>query len=134
MSMCATQITSHLCCVCHFQIHGCASKIPPVHRGQNFCVKCPPCVIQRPPRFLRGSSDHPPPPPPPPQQMQRRHSLYRKFWTCLKALGVWDNEEYLHRKEGRTVREDKMDIMPDCVIEVHMQHYTNRFLDVAHSR
>lgn len=33
-------------------------------------------------------------------------------------LGLWQDEQYLRRKELRTVRDDKRDIIPDCVIRV----------------
>ena len=51
--------------------------------------------------------------------------LYRKFWRCLKTLGVWRDEDYLSRKETRTARDDKREIMPDCVIEVRITHFIN---------
>ena len=36
----------------------------------------------------------------------------------MKDLGVWDDEEYLQRKEARTVRDDRHDIIPKCIITV----------------
>ena len=86
----------------------------PTLRGPNHCVKCfcAPCIIQKPPPFLRGSCD------PHPANAEKRHRLYKKFWRCLSDLGVWRDEEYIARKELRTVRDDRRDIMPDCVIEV----------------
>ena len=50
--------------------------------------------------------------------------LYRKFWRCLDRLGVWRDEGYLRRKEGRTRRDDRRDVMPDCVIEVSAKQNT----------
>ena len=87
----------------------------PVHRGANYCrdCLCSPCIIQCPPDYLWGSCG------PHPANAEKRHTLYRKFWRSLKALGVWHDEDYLRRKEARTVRDDRRDIMPDCVIEVH---------------
>ena len=38
----------------------------------------------------------------------------------MKTLGVWRDEDYLSRKESRTSRDDKREIMPDCVIEVRI--------------
>ena len=86
----------------------------PLLRGGDFCRYCllAPCIIVKPPEFLRGSCD------PHPANAEKRHMLYRKFWRCLKALGVWRDEEYLQRKEFRTARDDKRDVMPDCVIRV----------------
>ena len=86
----------------------------PVLRGANYCVYClcSPCIVTKPPIFLRGACD------PHPANAEKRYMLYRKFWRCLNAIGVWQNEEYLTRKELRTTRGDKRDIMPDCVIKV----------------
>ena len=86
----------------------------PLRRGPSHCEKClcSPCVIQRPPDFLRGCCD------PHPANAEKRYMLYRKFWRCLDRLGVWRDEGYLRRKERRTRRDDRRDVMPDCVIEV----------------
>jgi len=48
--------------------------------------------------------------------------LYNIFWQCLNSLDldVWKNEDYLKRKEARNVREDKKDIIPDCILTVHL--------------
>ena len=91
----------------------------PILRGPQHCPKClcAPCVIARPPNFLRGSCD------PHEANAEKRHCLYRKFWRCLRGLGVWADEEYLRRKEARTVRDDRRDIMPDCVLEVQSYHH-----------
>ena len=86
----------------------------PVFRGFNQCPHCfcEPCVISLPPDFLRGSCS------PHPANDEKRHRLYRMFWRLLKDLGLWADEEYLARKEARTVRDDKREIMPRCVITV----------------
>lgn len=83
-------------------------------RGPNHCQHClcAPCIVQHPPNFLRGQCD------PHPASAEKRHNLYRKFWRTLKDLQVWMDEEYLTRKELRTVRDDRRDIMPDCVVKV----------------
>ena len=86
----------------------------PELRGQNHCpfCLCTPCVIALPPDFLKGSCDaHP-------ANDEKRYQLYRKFWGLLSSLGVWRDPEYLQRKEMRTVRDDRRDIMPDCVLKV----------------
>ena len=36
----------------------------------------------------------------------------------MKDLGVWDDEEYLWRKEAWTVRDNRRDIIPKCIITV----------------
>ncbi len=66
-----------------------------------------------PPQYLMGSAG------PHEANDEKRYVLYRKFWRTLKGLGLWNNEEYLQRKELRTVRDDKRDVMPDFVIKVH---------------
>ena len=88
----------------------------PVHRGPNHCLNClcAPCIIEQPPDFLRGSCD------PHPANAEKRHMLYKKFWQCLNTLGVWRDEEYIRKKELRTARDDRRDIMPDCVIYVRI--------------
>ena len=86
----------------------------PELRGDNHCPSClcTPCVIVLPPDFLKGSCD------PHPANDEKRFQLYRKFWRLLNSLDVWRDEEYLQRKTRRTVRDDKREIMPACVIEV----------------
>ena len=86
----------------------------PVLRGPNHCEHClcTPCVISKPPHFLRGSCD------PHPANSEKRHMLYKRFWRCLSTLGVWKDEDYLRRKEARTALEDKRDIIPKCITEV----------------
>ena len=72
-----------------------------------------------PPEYLRGSAG------PHDANDEKRYVLYRKFWRTLKTLGLWQAEEYLMRKELRTVRDDKRDIIPNCVIRVCvMSHLT----------
>ena len=46
---------------------------------------------------------------------KKRHMLYKKFWRCLAP---WEYGKMRITKEARAVREDKRDIMPDCVIKV----------------
>ena len=41
---------------------------------------CAPCVIEKPPDFLRRSCG------PHPANTEKRHVLYRKFWRCLEGL------------------------------------------------
>ena len=86
----------------------------PVLRGSNHCrhCLCSPCIVMKPPNFLRGSCD------PHPANSEKRHMLYKKFWRCLSTLGFWRDEAYLRRKESRTQREDKREIIPDCIVEV----------------
>ena len=73
---------------------------------------CQPCTVDLPPTYLRGSAS------PHDANDEKRHVLYRKFWRTLKGLGLWEDAEYLRRKEMRTTKEDRRDIMPDCVIKV----------------
>ena len=69
-------------------------------------------MIALPPDFLTGACG------PHPANDEKRHRLYRKFWRLLQDVGLWGDEEYLRRKERQTVRHDKRDIMPKCVIVV----------------
>lgn len=86
----------------------------PVLRGENHCPHClcSPCVIQLPPDFLRGSCG------PHPANDEKRHCLYKMYWKVLKDLGVWGDEEYLKKKEARTSRDDRREIIPKCIITV----------------
>ena len=73
---------------------------------------CAPCVISLPPDFLKGSCDaHA-------ANDEKRHRLYKMFWGLLNDLGLWRDPEYLQRKEERTERDDRREILPHCVIEV----------------
>ena len=87
------------------------NHIVPVLCGPNHCsyCLCAPCIIQLPPEFLRGTSAN----------SEKHHRLYRLFWKLLKDLGVWHDAEYLERKAERTTRDDRRDILPQCVIEVN---------------
>ena len=40
----------------------------------------------------------------------------KKKKRTLKNLNLWMDEEYLQRKEERTVRDHKRDIIPNCII------------------
>ena len=89
-------------------------------RGPNHCsyCLCAPCVVQLPPDFLRGTCA------PHATNNEKRHRLYHLFWKLLKDLGVWRDTEYLGRKAQRTTRDDRRDILPQCVIEVNQLDYT----------
>ncbi len=39
----------------------------------------------------------------------------------MKDLGLWSDPEYLRRKQGRTVRHDRREVIPECIIEVREQ-------------
>ena len=86
----------------------------PILRGENHCSHCLCCpsVIQLPPEFLCGSAS------PHPANDEKRHRLYQLFWRLLSDVGLWGDEEYLQRKEGRTATYDKREIIPRCVITV----------------
>ena len=95
------------------------SRNYPVLHGRNSCpyCLCSPCVITLPPDFLRGACG------PHPANDEKRYRLYRAFWGLLNTLGVWRDEEYLQRKEQRTAREDKREIIPKCVIVISSNNY-----------
>ena len=86
----------------------------PELRGEDYCQHClcSPCLVTSPPDYLRGRCNaHP-------ANNEKRHRLYRLFWKTLRDVGVWKDEEYLLRKETRTSRYDKREIIPSCIIEV----------------
>ena len=94
----------------------------PVLRGDDYCQHClcSPCIINVPPDYLRDRCG------PHPANDEKRHRLYGLFWRTLKDLGVWRDEEYLQRKQEKTVIGDRRDIMPDCVIIVSYLYHTIR--------
>jgi len=99
-----------------------------VLRGPNHCSHClcAPCVVDMPPDFLKGSCDaHP-------ANAEKRHRLYRMFWRLLNDLCVWQDPEYLRRKERRTVRDDRRDILPPCIIQVIL-HNTCTCIMLVHT-
>ena len=87
---------------------------PPSLGGEDVCPYCrlSPCVIARPPSWLQGSCA------PCPTNHTRRYPLYRKMWTLLNRLGVWNDPYYMQRKQLYTTLFDKREVMPFCVITV----------------
>ena len=90
-----------------------STQVPQL-RGENHCpyCLCAPCLIEQPPDFLVGSAG------PHPANDEKRHMLYTKFWRLLADLCVWKDEEYIRRKQARTTRDDKREVMPKCVQQV----------------
>ena len=90
------------------------SPIIPILRGEDFYPHCffVPCIILRPPHYLRGMCG------PHLANNEKRHLLCIKFWRTLKDFNLWNDEKHLQRKEERTVRDDKRDIIPNCIITV----------------
>ena len=103
------------CCTVYRHLRG-YRKSPryPMLRGENHCPHClcAPCVIDVPPDFPKGSCDaHP-------ANAEKRHRLYRMFWGLVTELCLFKDPEYLCRKERKTVRDDRREILPTCVIQV----------------
>ena len=99
----------------------------PVLCGTRMCQHClcNLCVIKMRPEFLQGFCS------PHPANDEKWYRLYRLFWRMLNDLGLWKDEEYLTRKEARTVRHDKRDIMPSCVIKVGL-NFIHRLKFLTH--
>ena len=72
------------------------------------------CVTPRPPSCVRGSAEASL------GDITKRFRLYRKFWTLLGHLGVWNHPEYLDYKHTKTSVLDSWDVMPDCVLRVSL--------------
>ena len=85
----------------------------PLFLGSQPCTNCfcDPCVVLMAPDFLWGFCS------PHPANNEKHYRLYRLFWRKLKDLGLWKDEEYLATKETKTVRHDKRDIIPACVVK-----------------
>ncbi len=50
--------------------------------------------------------------------MSKRFKLYKKFWTLLGQLGVWNDPHYLALKVTKTSIIDRREVMPECVVTV----------------
>ena len=87
---------------------------PPSTGGDDVCPYCrlSPCIIARPPNWLRGSSQASL------GNQAKRFRLYKKFWTLLGQLGLWNDPHYLALKVTKTSIMDKRDVMPLCVVTV----------------
>ena len=87
---------------------------PPSIEGDDVCPYCrlSPCIIARPPNWLRGSA------PPNLGNMSKRFKLYKKFWTLLGQLGVWNDPHYLALKVTKTSIMDRREVMPECTVTV----------------
>ena len=75
------------------------------------CPTCyqTPCVIKQPPSWLRGSVA------PSLGNAAKRYRLYKRFWTLLGRLGVWNNHSYLATKALYTNNNDTREA---CVVKV----------------
>ncbi|XP_064389932.1 uncharacterized protein LOC135337855 isoform X2 [Halichondria panicea] len=82
---------------------------PPVLDGEGACPYChlSPCVRARPPSWLIGSAA------PNLGNMVKRYKLYRKYYTLLGHLGVWNHPLYMAYKATKTSGKD---VLPDCVL------------------
>ena len=87
---------------------------PPSLGGDDVCPHCrlSPCIITRPPNWLRGSSQASL------ANQTKRYPLYKKFWTLLGQLGVWNDPHYLALKATKTRINDRRDVMPLCIVNV----------------
>ena len=87
---------------------------PPKNEGPNLCPYCrlSPCIIIQAPSWLRGSAEASL------SNQCKRYKLYRKFWSLLGRLGVWNDPVYLQYKQTKTSLNDPRDVMPNCVLTV----------------
>ena len=84
--------------------------------GPNACSHChlSPCVIDRPPSWVRGSSA------PSLGNNSKHFTLYGRFWTFLHQLGVWNHPWYLQYKRTQASVLDTRDVLPACVVRVSL--------------
>ena len=101
-------------CAQYHDVHGYDDYPQPDLQGEGSCVYClfSPCIICRPPSFVKGQSG------PHARNAQHRYRLYRHFWKALKDLGLWKCEQYLSRKCLITHKDDPREIIPVCVVNV----------------
>ncbi len=85
----------------------------------NMCPYCrqSPCIIITPPNWLRGSAQACL------SNQAKRYRLYKKFWTLMGRLGLWNDPHYIALKATRTLVTDKRDVLPLCVITVSRTKY-----------
>lgn len=108
--------------ICELGPSGYDNSEPPVLDGEGACPHChlAPCVVARPPSWLRGSASANL------GNISKRFTRYSKFWTLLGQLGVWSHPLYLEYKQTKTAIHDKREVMPDCVLRVsHNLKLTN---------
>ena len=88
------------------------------HGHEEICPHCRmcPCIVLKPPGFLRGSGDaHV-------RNRPHRFRLYRGFWKLLKDLCLWNDDHYLEHKRRVTQEHDQREIIPSCVVDVGVLH------------
>ena len=85
-----------------------------------FCM-CEPCMVNPAtlPDFVRGSA------PPDPSNVVKRYRLYRKFWSYLRRLGLWDFGPYKAMKQRMGHRNPPRDIIPWCVKQMVRSRFPN---------
>ena len=87
--------------------------------SQEVCVYCfcDPCVGNQAflPDFIRGSAS------PDLSNVARRFRLYRKVWSYLRRLGLWDFQPYKARKGRAGHGNAARDIIPWCIKQVCLQ-------------
>ena len=89
----------------------------------SVCYHCfsAPCVVSPTvlPDFVRGSAA------PDPSNVARRYRLYRKFWSHLRRLGLWDYPPYKARKRRMGHENSPRDIIPWCVKTMVRERFPN---------
>uniref|UniRef100_A0A1X7VY72 Uncharacterized protein n=1 Tax=Amphimedon queenslandica TaxID=400682 RepID=A0A1X7VY72_AMPQE len=55
----------------------------------------------------------------------KRYSLYRKFWSLLARLRVWEEPQYVALKETFTSSDDRREVMPVCIVTELRRRYPN---------
>ena len=87
------------------------------------CYYClfAPCIVSEDvfPEFVRGSAA------PDPSNVARRYRLYRKFWSYLRRLGLWDFPTYKSRKRRQGHEHSPRDMIPWCVKRMLRERFPN---------
>ena len=75
---------------------------------------CDPCIAEPTslPSFIRGSAS------PDPSNVAKRFRLYKKTWSFLRRVGLWDFPPYKDRKQRLGHRNSPRDIIPWCIKHV----------------
>ena len=94
-----------------------------LQEGYLVCIHCmcEPCIVDPSvmPSFVRGSAS------PDRSNVVKRYKLYRKFWSHLRKLGVWDFAVYKARKARLGQRHSARDTLPWCVKMMVRERFPN---------
>ena len=94
-----------------------------VQNSMQVCISCfcDPCIADPAfrPSFIKGSSASNP------GNIVKRYKLYKKTWSFLRRVGLWDFLPYKEKKEKMGHRDSPRDIIPWCMKQVCTSKHTH---------